>query len=232
MNRIIFKCPHLIKVEWVRTAINRYALRLGNDLQQKLKIQLDISLVELLSSDDHFDIINTVICITSLKTNRKTKIYEIFIMYMSILIVSSLLTNKSFFFVLLLLSSSITYRKKYQNKSFNFYFSALAFPFILLTFLSFPSLYIPSLPFPSLPFPSLPFPFLSNHFQSFLWIPLCIIHHIPCSSHSRDIFIIFCCCHSCFHVNCFLFISTLLHRASRCNSSPSTRTAVSTKNVL
>ena len=65
-------------------------------------------------------------------------------------------------------------------------------------------------------------PFLSFPFQSFLWIPLCIIHYIPCSSHSGDIFIIFCCCHSCFHVDCFIFISTLLHRASRaCSSSAS-----------
>ena len=52
--------------ECVCTAITRVALRLGNDLQHHLKVQLGVLLIELLSSDDHSVIINTVIGIRSL----------------------------------------------------------------------------------------------------------------------------------------------------------------------
>ena len=52
--------------ECVCTAITRVALRLGNDLQHHLKVQLSVLLIELLSSDDHSVIINTVIGIRSL----------------------------------------------------------------------------------------------------------------------------------------------------------------------
>ena len=52
--------------ECTSTAITRVALRLANDLQGHLKIQLGILLIELLSSDDYSVVINTVVGIRSL----------------------------------------------------------------------------------------------------------------------------------------------------------------------